>query len=69
IINVELKNNSDEDKIKKQLKRNKYYLSHINRVVHNFTYVVQTNQLYKLDGSEELELVNFNLLTQLLTNQ
>lgn len=69
IINIELKNNSDEVKIKKQLTRNKYYLSHINRIVHNFTYVVQTNQLYKLDGNEGLELVSFNLLTQLLTNQ
>lgn len=69
IINVEIKNSSDEVKIKKQLKRNKYYLSHINRVVHNFTYVVKNNQLYKLDESEELELVSFNLLTKLLINQ
>ncbi|MDH5889163.1 DNA/RNA helicase domain-containing protein [Vibrio splendidus] len=69
IINVELKNSSTPDKVKKQLVRNKYYLSHINRVVHNFTYVVQTNTLYKLDGKSELEVVDFSLLTQLLTNQ
>lgn len=69
IINIELKNSSEEAKIKKQLQRNKYYLSHINKVVHNFTYVVESNQLYKLDGSEELESVSFSLLTQLLTNQ
>lgn len=69
IINIELKNSSEEEKIKKQLQRNKYYLIHINKVVHNFTYVVQTNQLYKLNGQEELELTSFELLTQLLTNQ
>ncbi|WP_305840024.1 hypothetical protein [Photobacterium leiognathi] len=69
IINVELKRTSSEDKIKQQLQRNKYYLSHINKIVHNFTYVVQTNKLYKLNGQEELELASFELLTQLLTNQ
>lgn len=69
IINVELKNSSTPDKVKKQLVRNKYYLSHINKVVHNITYVVQTNILYKLDGKDELEVVDFSLLTQLLTNQ
>ncbi|MGR6838034.1 DNA/RNA helicase domain-containing protein [Aliivibrio wodanis] len=68
-INIELKSNSTEDKIKTQLVRNKYYLSHINKVVHNFTYVVQKNELYKLDNNDELEVVDFSLLTQLLTNQ
>lgn len=69
ILNVELKNSSTEEKVKKQLIRNKYYLSHINKIVHNFSFVVQTNTLYKLDGKSELEIVDFSLLTQLLTNQ
>lgn len=69
ILNVELKNSSTEEKVKKQLLRNKYYLSHINKVVHNFTFVVQTNTLYKLGVNDELEVVDFGLLTQLLTNQ
>jgi hypothetical protein len=69
ILNVELKNRSTTDKVKKQLIRNKYYLSHINKVVHNFSFVVQTNTLYKLDSNNELETVDFSLLTQLLTNQ
>jgi hypothetical protein len=69
ILNIELKSISTEEKIKKQLVRNKYYLSHINRVIHNFCYVVQTNTLYKLNGIGELEIVDFNLLIQLLTNQ
>lgn len=69
ILNVELKNSSTEEKVKKQLIRNKYYLSHINKVVHNFSFVVQTNTLYKLDSNNDLEIVDFGLLTQLLTNQ
>ncbi|ASK19353.1 DNA/RNA helicase domain-containing protein [Halomonas sp. N3-2A] len=69
IINVELKNISTEDRVEKQLKRNKYYLSHINKIVHNFSFVVQTEMLYKLNGREELEIVDFSLLTQVLTNQ
>lgn len=69
ILNVELKSSSTEDKIKKQLLRNKYYLSHISRVVHNFAYVVQTSTLYKLGVNNDLEIVSFSLLIQLLTNQ
>jgi hypothetical protein len=69
ILNVELKNSSTEETVKKQLLRNKYYLSHIKKVVHNFSFVVQTNTLYKLDSKNELEIVDFELLTQLLTNQ
>lgn len=69
ILNIELKKSSTEEKVKKQLLRNKYYLSHINNVVHNFSYVVEKNTLYKLGMKNELEVVEFNLLTQLLTNQ
>ncbi|MFU1555127.1 DNA/RNA helicase domain-containing protein [Aeromonas sp. A04] len=69
ILNVELKNSSTEVKVKKQLLRNKYYLSHINKVVHSFTYITQTNTLYKLGTNNDLEVVDFSFLTQLLTNQ
>jgi len=69
ILNIELKKRSTEEKVKKQLLRNKYYLSHINNVVHNFSYVVETDTLYKLGMTNELEVVEFDLLTQLLTNQ
>jgi len=69
ILNIELKKRSTEEKVKKQLLRNRYYLSHINSVVHNFSYVVETDTLYKLGMTNELEVVEFDLLTQLLTNQ
>lgn len=69
IINIELKNDSTEDKITKQLIQNSYYLSHVNRVIHNFCYVASTNTLYKLNSAGELVTVNINFLIQLLTHQ
>ena len=69
ILNIELKSISTEEKVKKQLIRNKYYLSHIRRVIHNFSFVVQTNTLYKLNSNDKLEKVDFELLIQLLTHQ
>lgn len=69
ILNIELKRRSTVDKIKKQLTRNHYYLSHINKVIHNFCFVVDTNTLYKLDASGEIEQVDFEFLIQILTNQ
>ncbi|OQU28516.1 ATP-binding protein [Vibrio parahaemolyticus] len=69
IINIELKNSSSEDKISKQLYRNRYYLNHINKNVHNFTYVVSTNTLYRLDNINGLQKVGIDLLIQLLGNQ
>lgn len=69
IINIELKRISTADKIKTQLIRNKYYLSHISKVTHNLCFVVETNTLYKLNIKDELEIINFNELVQLLTGQ
>lgn len=44
ILNVEIKRTSTEEKIKKQLIRNNYYLGHINKVIHNFCFVAQTKK-------------------------
>src|SRR3954467_8363603 len=48
IINIELKSSCSEDKIKKQLLRNKYYLSFIGREVYAFTFVSESKELYFL---------------------
>jgi hypothetical protein len=42
IINIELKKTSTEEKILKQLKRNKYYLSFIGMVIHNICFQADT---------------------------
>ena len=55
ILNIELKSKSTEDKIKKQLIRNKYYLSFIGRKIYAFTYVSESQELYFLQDDEKIE--------------
>lgn len=69
VINIELKNNCPEDKIKKQLIRNKYYLSFIGRKVYAFTFVSESQELYFLRDDEQLEKTKVDHLAELLTNQ
>ncbi|WP_455756313.1 DNA/RNA helicase domain-containing protein [Sulfurimonas sp.] len=68
IINVELKNSSTEDKILKQLKQNRYYLSFLDIEVHNFTFVENLKKLYHLNG-DVLEEVSFTDLANILYEQ
>lgn len=69
IINIEIKNGSTEEKIRKQLTKNRYYLNHINKVVHNFCFVSESKTLYQLNSSGGIEVVFLNHLVQLLTSQ
>ena len=50
ILNIELKSEMiGEERIKKQLEQNRYYLSHITGTIYSFTYVMETDQLYLLN--------------------
>lgn len=69
IINIELKNNCTEDKIKKQLIRNKYYLSFIGRKIYAFTFVSESQELHFLRDDEQIEKIKVDHLADLLTNQ
>lgn len=69
IINIELKKESTMDKIKKQLIRNKYYLSFLEKKIFNFTYVSENKKLFYLDENEELEQTNFDFLITKLKDQ
>lgn len=69
VINIELKSESTHEKILKQLKRNKYYLSYIGKKQHNLTYVSSTKKLYFLNNDDILEEVDFSYLDNLLTIQ
>lgn len=69
IINIELKNNCPEDKIRKQLLRNKYYLSFIGKKVYAFTFVSESQALHFLRDDEQLEVIKVDHLVALLTNQ
>lgn len=58
IINIELKNdtNYSEDKIKKQLLRNKYYLNSVSSNVKLFTFNSATNRIYNLLNDKTLQV-------------
>lgn len=68
IINVELKNSTTKEKILKQLKQNKYYLSFLNKKIYNYTFVEDIKKLYYLND-EVLEEVSFPVLSELLYKQ
>lgn len=69
VINLELKSKSTNEKIKKQLIRNKYYLSYSGNHLHNLTYVSSTEKIYMLNNENDLEEVDFSFLVNLLINQ
>lgn len=67
IVNIELKSQAVElEKLEYQLKKNRYYLSHLNKTVYSFTYVKDGfGSLYKYDG-EEISNSNLQELLDLL---
>jgi Cdc6-like AAA superfamily ATPase len=69
VINLELKKTSTEEKIKKQLTRNRYYLSFIGREVYGFTFVSNSKELYFLKSDGSLEKAKFEFLVKLLNDQ
>ncbi|MCG9124987.1 ATP-binding protein [Laribacter hongkongensis] len=62
VINVELKRNSTEEKIKKQLRRNNYYLSFIGRRICCYCFISETKSLYMLDDAGEVKSVDLGRL-------
>jgi AAA domain len=69
VVNIELKRSSTEEIIKRQLVRNKYYLSAIGKPVYSWSFVSSTKQLYFLDSSNTIQLVDISHLSQSLGNQ
>lgn len=59
VVNIELKSKASEEKILKQLKRNRYYLQFLDKEVSLFTYIQETEKLYMLD-KEQLTPVSFD---------
>lgn len=57
IINIELKKESTEEKIKEQLEKNKYYLSFLDKKLFCFTYVSSENKFYELGQNNDLNEV------------
>lgn len=69
VLNVELKAvNVGETEIKEQLERNIYYLRHLGKALHLFTYVLDENKLYTLGSNGELREANISELTVAVTD-
>ena len=67
VVNIELKSKASEDKILKQLKRNRYYLQFLDKEVSLFTYIQETKKLYMLD-KDHLTSVSIDELCKELRN-
>lgn len=69
IINIELKNNCPEEQIRRQLIRNKYYLSFIGRKIYAFTFVSDSKELYILQDDGQLEKSKFDFVINAIAHQ
>ena len=64
-LNIELKSDKvDEERIRKQLEQNRYYLFHIAQTIDSFTYVMETDELFTMDDSGELRKSDMRELAQ-----
>lgn len=66
VINIELKRTSTPEKIKKQLIRNRYYLSFIGKEIYAITFSSDTGHLYALNQDDELVGISSLQLCDLL---
>lgn len=69
IINIELKSISTDEKIKKQLERNRYYLSFLGKRIYTFTYVSQSKKLFEMNERSVLSEVTIEYLIEVLSQQ
>ncbi|RVT48609.1 ATP-binding protein [Rheinheimera sediminis] len=68
-VNIELKRNSSEEKILKQLRRNYYYLGSIGKPVYCFCFIAGTGNTYYYNDKHEIRLVNLADLHTVLEKQ
>lgn len=65
VVNVELKSKKDESKILKQLQKNYYYLSFLQKEIYCFTFISETSEFYHFDtNNEKLELTNVETILE-----
>ncbi|WP_128100313.1 DNA/RNA helicase domain-containing protein [Paenibacillus sp. DCT19] len=68
-LNIEVKNNSQPNRVQKQLSQNKYYLRALGYEVKSFAYIAKTNEFYRLDDSENLIKSTIDDLVDIIKNQ
>ena len=66
VLNVELKSEKiEEERIRKQLEQNRYYLSHAADTIYSFTYVMETGELYTLGADDRFEKSTMDVLADI----
>ncbi len=70
VLNIELKSEDiGEERVKAQLVQNRYYLGHITKRIHSFTYISDTRTLYSLSARGHLRKVPMSELASLMTGE
>ncbi len=69
IINIELKSKSTGERIKRQLVKNRYYLSFLEKEIFSFTYIAEDKKLFYLSENNNLIETDFSFLISKLNNQ
>ncbi|MBR2189654.1 MAG: hypothetical protein IJ860_09680 [Eubacterium sp.] len=68
VLNIELKSEAvPEDRIRRQLEQNRYYLSNVSKSIYSFTYVMETDTLYQLNEKRYLREAAVDELAEVLT--
>ena len=69
ILNIELKSEDvGEDRIKQQLVRNRYYLSPVTTNIYSYTFILDTNTLYRLELCDDTYTLVMADFTELVTD-
>ena len=67
VLNIELKSEAvPEERIRRQLEQNRYYLANVSRTIYSFTYVMETDTLYQLKENQFFGTASFSELAAVL---
>lgn len=69
VLNIEVKQKSSIDKIQKQLERNKYYLSFLNKEIQCFIYISEEKKVYTVDSNNQIIQTNIRQLLSVIASQ
>lgn len=69
LINIEIKSASTEEKVLKQLLRNRYYLSYLCENIYNICYISSSKEIYLLKDNGTLTAIDIKKLVAILLDQ
>lgn len=68
-VNIEIKSNLDEVKMKQQLCRNEYYLKYLGKPLNSISFSSQDKNFYRLNSNGDLLQSNLNEVLEVLSGQ